>query len=487
VEASVLGAPPRPGPILGTGPLLRLRADDQLVVLFRKGYDDAFEAIVARYKPRLLMYTSRMLGGSRHDAEDAMQDVFLKAYSALRDDERPLMLRAWLYRIAHNRCIDQIRRPAPAPRDVFDASRAPLPDPAVEAERREQMRWIVCDIGRLPMQQRSALLMRQIEGCSYAEIATALGLSRKAVKSLLVRARMSLAAADEARNTPCAEIRAELADSFERGVRMTGRSRQHLLDCSGCRAYKHRLRGLPRTLNSACAGHGVLATVAKVLGIGGAGSSAAVGAGTIAVGGPIAAKITALVCCGVAAAGMAEFKAHPTQVAPAQEHHRAARTAESTEATPKAAVLQHVDRRIPPAAAPVRRHAAVVHPKPVPVRELGSLRVPVDHPRYTTQPKPMTEREARSTGGTLAPDTTDSAPPHDASSIAPPDPPAQQTPAQQTPAPQPQPQPEPEPQTQAPAAAAATVTPSDPQPVTPAPDPAPTEPTGGVEAPPSTP
>jgi RNA polymerase sigma factor (sigma-70 family) len=478
VEASVLGAPPHPGPIFGAGPLLRLRADDQLVLLFRKGYDEAFEAIVARYKPRLLTYTSRMLGGSRHDAEDTLQEVFIKAYSALRDDERPLMLRAWLYRIAHNRCIDQMRRPAPAPADVFDVSRGPLRDPVVEAERREQMRWIVCDIERLPVQQRSALLMRQIEGCSYAEIASALGLSRKAVKSLLVRARMSLAAADEARNTPCAEIRAELADAFERGVRMTGRSRQHLVDCSDCRAYKHRLRGLPRTLNSVCAGHGVFATIAKVLGIGGAGSGAAVGAGTVAVGGPIAAKITALVCCGVAAAGVAEFKPHPTRVASAPSHHRAARTAESTKATPKAAVLQRVDRRIPAAAAPARRRATVARPRPAPARELGSLRVPADHPHYTVAPKPITEHEAaRSTGGALAPGGTDPAPRRDATSIPPPDPPAQQAPAQ-APAQQPPSQP--------PAAAAATA-PDPQQPATPAPTPAPTEPTGGIEAPPSTP
>src|SRR4051812_44647241 len=160
-----------------------------------------------------------MLGGSAADAEDALQDVFMSAYRALRHDDRPITLRAWLYRIAHNRCIDQIRRPAPAPGDVFDVSRAPLRDPVVEAERRENLRRVMRDVQRLPEQQRSALLMREIDGLSYAEIASALTVTEKAVKSLLVRARMGLAVADEARNAACADIRAELATAFDRGVR----------------------------------------------------------------------------------------------------------------------------------------------------------------------------------------------------------------------------------------------------------------------------
>ena len=139
MEASALHAPSAPGRILGPGPLLRMRADDQLIALFRKGHDEAFEVIVARYRVRLLAYTRRMLGGSRSDAEDATQEVFLSAYSALRGNDRPITLRAWLYRIAHNRCIDHIRRPVPAPADVLDVSRTPLRDPVVEAERNEKM------------------------------------------------------------------------------------------------------------------------------------------------------------------------------------------------------------------------------------------------------------------------------------------------------------------------------------------------------------
>jgi RNA polymerase sigma factor (sigma-70 family) len=482
VEASVIRAPTPPGRILGAGPLLRLRADDQLVVLFRTGYDEAFEVIVARYKSRLLAYTRRMLGGSGADAEDATQEVFLSAYSALRHDDRPLMLRAWLYRIAHNRCIDQIRRPTPAPGDILDVSRAPQRDPVIESERSEKVWRIVRDAQRLPELQRSALLMREMEGFSYCEIASALGVTQKAVKSLLVRARMGLAAADEARNTPCADIRAELASAFDRGVRMAGRSKLHLHDCADCREYRARLRGLQRTLHGASAGHGVLATIAKLLGIGGAGSSAAVGAGTVAVGGPVVAKITALVCCGVAAAGVAEFKPHPTKVAPDVSHRRASRTAAPSTTTPTAAVLQHVDRRIPAAAAPAHSPAAAPA-KPAAKPALGSFRALSDRSLYghgTTAPKPTTPHEAaRSTGGALAPGGDEPAPPRDTATTtraAPRDPPSIAPPDPTAPDPPTAPAPDP------PATAAAAPPAPDPQAAAPS-GPVPTEPTGGIEAP----
>src|SRR3712207_3568197 len=111
-----------------------------------------------------------MLGGSRSDAEDALQDVFLRAYNALRVDDRPLALKAWLYRVAHNRCIDHLRRPTPPPNEVFEVSRTPLPDPLAEAERRDDLRRLVADVQRLPEQQRSALLMRELVEAGAGEL-----------------------------------------------------------------------------------------------------------------------------------------------------------------------------------------------------------------------------------------------------------------------------------------------------------------------------
>src|SRR4051812_37848768 len=182
------------------------------------GYDEAFQAIFDRYRQRLFAYTRQMLAGSPSDAEDAMQDVFLRAYSALRADERPVSLRAWLYRVAHNRCVDQLRRPVPAPADVFQVSRCPLHDPLVEAEQREVLERLVAAVRRLPEQQGSALLMREMDGMSYAELAEALDTTVPAVKSLLVRARIGLVEATDARDADCADIRHDLAASYDRGV-----------------------------------------------------------------------------------------------------------------------------------------------------------------------------------------------------------------------------------------------------------------------------
>src|SRR6185437_3118031 len=169
----------------------------------RAGNEDAFRTIHDRYRARLYAYVRQMLGGSKSDAEDALQDVFLRAYIALR---------AWLYRVAHNRCIDQLRRPVPQAADVFDVSRTPVADdPSTATERREELRRLVEDVRRLPEQQRSVLLMREMEGLSYADLAAALDISIPAVKSLLVRARMGLVQAAEARDTACFDVRLDLA------------------------------------------------------------------------------------------------------------------------------------------------------------------------------------------------------------------------------------------------------------------------------------
>src|SRR3954451_7987902 len=103
MEASVVHAPGLSRRPLLSSPLLRLRSDEQLVALVRAGSEDAFTTIHDRYRPRLFAYVRQMLSqASRADAEDVLQDVFVRAYDALRADQRELNLRAWLYRVAHN-------------------------------------------------------------------------------------------------------------------------------------------------------------------------------------------------------------------------------------------------------------------------------------------------------------------------------------------------------------------------------------------------
>src|SRR5436305_11982512 len=116
MEASALHAAPRPARAPLATPLMRLRTDEQLLALFRAGHDEAFGVLHDRYRQRLFAYARQMLPARpRQDAEDVLQDVFVRAYGALRADARDMNVRAWLYRVAHNRCVDHLRRPAPAP------------------------------------------------------------------------------------------------------------------------------------------------------------------------------------------------------------------------------------------------------------------------------------------------------------------------------------------------------------------------------------
>ncbi|WP_259310871.1 RNA polymerase sigma factor [Capillimicrobium parvum] len=175
---------------------LRARSDEQIVAALRGGDDEAMAVITERYRDRLVAYVRRMSAGA--DAEDVVQDVLTRAFLALRADDRPMTLRPWLYRVAHNRCLDVLRKPVPLPTDEVDLG----PTATTLGEQvagRERLRQVVADIQDLPDQQRSALIIRELEGLSYEELADALDTTVPAIKSLLVRARMNLAKAAEAR------------------------------------------------------------------------------------------------------------------------------------------------------------------------------------------------------------------------------------------------------------------------------------------------
>ena len=317
MEASALHAPTRLARLTSSPSLLRLRSDEQLVSLLRSGSPEAFRAIYERYGQRLFSYVRQMLGpGSRQDAEDVLQDVFARTYTTLRTDNREVNLRPWLYRVARNRCIDHLRRPRPATTELLETSGKALQDPFDEIERREDLQRLVADIERLPEQQKSALLLREINGLSYRELAEALDVSVPAVKSLLVRARVELVETAEARETACFSVRDELALAVDRRVRPSPRARRHLRDCAGCRDYQAGVRGMRRSLAalSPVAVAGPLAVIVKAAGFGGSsgGAGATVGsagggaAGGFAGGGlaaGTAGKIAAVVSTAAITAG----------------------------------------------------------------------------------------------------------------------------------------------------------------------------------------
>lgn len=318
LEASALSARPALRRIPVPAALLRLRSDEQLVALLRAGHDDAFAAIHDRYRSRLFAYARQMMGGSAPDAEEVLQDVFVRTYDALSSSEHAIDLKPWLYRVAHNRCIDGLRRPRPAAADLLDANHRPVPDALEEVERREDLRRLVADVRRLPVRQRSVLLMREFEGLSYAELAESHAMTIPAVKSLLVRARSGLVDARGARERACTEVRAEVCLAVDHGVRASGDVRHHLRDCADCRSYRRSLKATSRSLAAfAPAGAGPLGLLAELLGIGGGATGGGIAA---ASGGAAATKVCVVLCTAVVGAGGAievrEQLAQPSEPAP---------------------------------------------------------------------------------------------------------------------------------------------------------------------------
>lgn len=172
--------------------LLTMESDDRLVALTREGHEAAFEVLVDRYDRRLHVFCRNMLRSSE-DARDMVQDVFANAHRAMLADERPLHVKAWLYRIARNRCLNHLRRPQPEGVDTMDVFEGAVASAAETAGSREDLQLLVRDVQSLPETQRTALVLREMEALSYDQIATVLDKTVPAVKSLLVRARVSLA------------------------------------------------------------------------------------------------------------------------------------------------------------------------------------------------------------------------------------------------------------------------------------------------------
>lgn len=184
---------------VGPSHLLRLRSDEALIALTRRGSKPAFEALAARHRPRLLAFCQRFVY-SGEDAEDLVQEVLTAAFVAILANDRPINAKPWLYRIARNRSLDHLRRVnavGAAPLDRLHAERTA--SPARVAILREELGALTKHIQDLPEAQRSALLLRELGGLSYEQIGEVMDRTIPSVKSLLVRARVSLAERSEGR------------------------------------------------------------------------------------------------------------------------------------------------------------------------------------------------------------------------------------------------------------------------------------------------
>ncbi len=301
----------------GRSPLLRLQSDERLIALVRRGNHGAFEALVGRYQSRLLAFCRHMLG-SREDAEDVLQEVFAAAFNAILADDRPINARPWLYRIARNRSLNHLRRIQPIGVDSMDIHLSEHgTSTADKVDKREQFRELIADVQDLPETQRTALLLREIDALSYEQIAEAMETTIPSVKSLLVRARVSLAEAAEARQLNCDDVRTELGEIAE-GLRRrtTPPVRRHLRTCERCTTFRTELRATSKALalmlpvgplllaKKLILAHVGLTSLAGGGGAGGAGSAASGTAAVGAVAGTAgAASSSSLVSAGLGALG----------------------------------------------------------------------------------------------------------------------------------------------------------------------------------------
>jgi RNA polymerase sigma-70 factor, ECF subfamily len=180
-----------------------LSTDAVLVLRCQENDCKAFDEIVARYKDGIYNYIWRMVW-NRDDVEDLAQEVFVKAFASIKSFRRDANLRTWLYKIASNLCIDKYRRADKEKRLVapleWDDGDGPRPlelpdssyDPQLLYERTELQGEVQKALAALPEKLRAVILLFDMEGMSYDEIAEVLGCPSGTVKSRLFHARTRL-------------------------------------------------------------------------------------------------------------------------------------------------------------------------------------------------------------------------------------------------------------------------------------------------------
>ncbi|MEA2178198.1 MAG: hypothetical protein QOG77_1495, partial [Solirubrobacteraceae bacterium] len=301
--------------------LLTHLSDERLVARVRAGDDRAFEALYDRHHRPLLAFCRHLLG-SADEAEDALQHTFIAAHRALRTDERPVALRAWLFTIARNRCLSLLR----SRRNVVALTEVEPTLPVTvgltaQVEQRADLQALVRDLHALSDDQRAALVLSELGDLDHEQIAGVLGVRRARVATLVFQARASLMETRKARESDCSDIQEQLA-TLRGGALRRSTLRRHVEDCSACQAFRAEVRrqraamalilpvipslGLKRSVLSAISSGGGAAGAAAAAG-GVSGGIAIFGGGGAAGGGAAASSAvvasTAAVAGGSVAAG----------------------------------------------------------------------------------------------------------------------------------------------------------------------------------------
>src|SRR5438105_12920843 len=245
-------------------------------ILARQRPDRSLERLYKKHAGDVYRYALVVLRNEA-DAEDVTQTTFMNAYRALERGEKPRTPQNWLIAIAHNVCRQRFRQSQRRPNEI--ALNEELAEAPLEEEERVSAEDIRRALGHLAFNQRAALVMRELEGRSYQEIAEILGLSVSAVETLIFRARRALREQLEEGIT-CHE--AELAISRQLDGRLPrserGALRAHLRECEECahfarsqRAHRGAIKSLaliplPHSLASLFGGSGGASGGAAALG-----------------------------------------------------------------------------------------------------------------------------------------------------------------------------------------------------------------------------
>src|SRR6266545_2322447 len=318
-EGRALHVPHRPGRGAWRAPPLPYTSGTMAPAFLRRADDDkAFERLYERHVRDVYRYAAAMLGTAA-DAEDVTQTTFLNAYRAFKKGTRPDKPQSWLIAIAHNVCRQRFRQAQRRPHEVAFDERIGDGEPAEEitAPSAEDLRRA---LSQLPPNQRAAVVMRELEGSSYAEIAEVLGISVSALETLLFRARRALREQLEEQLT-CQEAAFAINKQVDGRLSLGERRalRAHLRACAECnslaqsqRAQRRALKALvlvplPATVSHWMGGQ----NAAAATGAGGTGGLTAVGAATgggtagasSVVFGGVAAKVAAVVGAGVVVGG----------------------------------------------------------------------------------------------------------------------------------------------------------------------------------------
>ena len=168
--------------------------DPAVLRLARRGDERAFALIVRQYQTPLFNYVVRVLGGDRALAEDLCQEVFFRVYQALPGFDSRCQFTTWLFQVAKHRVVDELRARERRGRPAVDLDSVPqLQLAAPPTESLEEMDAVWRAIGTLTLDLKMALLLRDVVGLSYAEIADSLETTLATVKWRIYKAREMVA------------------------------------------------------------------------------------------------------------------------------------------------------------------------------------------------------------------------------------------------------------------------------------------------------